>query len=81
MYEEKWITKGSIIYADGLLYCWEERSGNLALVKPNPKKFDIVSSFKIEYGTGPHWAHPSIAEGKLFMRHGEVLMVFDIADN
>jgi len=81
MYEDEWITKGSIIYADGLLYCWEERSGNLALVKPNPKKFDIISSFKIEHGTGPHWAHPYIADKKLLLRHGEVLMVFDIAAN
>jgi outer membrane protein assembly factor BamB len=80
MYEEKWNTKGSVAYADGLLYCYEERGGNVALVKPTPKKFDIVSSFKIEYGSGPHWAHPYIAEKKLLIRHGEVLMVFDIGD-
>jgi len=78
MFEEEWITKGSVVYADGMLYCYEERSGNLALVNPNPKKFDIVSSFKIELGSGPHWAHPYIADGKLLVRHGEVLMVFDI---
>ena len=40
---------------------------------------NIVSSFKIEHGTGPHWAHPYIADKKLLLRHGEVLMVFDIA--
>ena len=79
MYEEKWITKGSIVYADGMLYCWEERSGNLALVKPNPKKFDIVSTFKIEHGSGPHWAHPYIADGMLLLRHGDVLMAFNIS--
>ena len=78
MYETKWINKGSIISADGMLYCYEEKSGNLALVKPNPEKFEIVSSFKIEKGTGPHWAHPAIFDGKLFVRHGEVLMVYDL---
>lgn len=78
MYEEEWITKGSIVSADGLLYCYEERSGNVALVKPNPEKFDRISSFKIELGAGPHWAHPYIADGKMLIRHGEVLMVFDI---
>ena len=78
MYETKWINKGSIISADRMLYCYEEKSGNLALVKPNPEKFEIVSSFKIEKGTGPHWAHPAIFDGKLFVRHGEVLMVYDL---
>lgn len=80
MYEEKWITKGSIAYADGMLYCYEERSGNVALVNPDPKKFDIVSTFKVEHGSGPHWAHPYIADKKLLIRHGEALMVFDIAE-
>jgi len=78
MYEEKWKTKGPIAYADGRLYCWEERTGNFALVNATPEKFDVVSSFKVEYGNGPHWAHPYIADGKLLLRHGGVLMVFDI---
>ena len=78
MYNETWHTKGSIVYADGMLYCYEERGGNVALVRPNPEKFEVVSSFAIKDGTGPHWAHPYIADKKLFIRHGEVLMVFDI---
>lgn len=78
MYETKWFNKGPIISADGLLYCYEEKSGNLALVKPNPEKFDVVSSFKIDKGEGPHWAHPAIYDGKLLVRHGESLMVYNI---
>ncbi len=78
MYENEWITKGPIAFADGRLYCYEERSGNVALVRPTPEKFDIVSTFQIKDGTGPHWAHPYIKDGKLIMRHGDVLMVFDI---
>jgi outer membrane protein assembly factor BamB len=77
-YEEKWITKGSVVFADGMLYCYEERSGNISLVTPTPEKFDQVSQFRIEAGSGPHWAHPYISAGKLFIRHGDVLMVFDI---
>ena len=78
MYEEKWFTKGSIITADGMLYCYEEKNGNLALVKATPNKFEKISSFKIPFGSGPHWAHPSISDGKLYVRHGDVLMVYDI---
>jgi outer membrane protein assembly factor BamB len=78
MYETKWFNKGSIISADGMLYCYEEKSGNLALVKPTPEKFDIISDIKITSGTGPHWAHPVIHRGILYVRHGEALMAFNI---
>lgn len=70
--------KGNIIFSDGMLYCYSE-AGDVALVKPNPDKFDVVSSFKIEKGSGPHWAHPVIDKGRLYVRHGEALMVYDIA--
>jgi outer membrane protein assembly factor BamB len=78
MYETEWITKGPIAFADDKLYCYEERSGHVALVNPTPEKFDIVSTFQIKDGSGPHWAHTYIKDGKLIMRHGEVLMVFNI---
>ncbi|MBS0000270.1 MAG: PQQ-like beta-propeller repeat protein [Cyclobacteriaceae bacterium] len=78
MFEDEWITKGSIVYADGLLYCYEERSGNVALVNPTPEKFDVISRFTIAFGSGPHWAHPYISDGKMLIRHGDVLMVFHI---
>lgn len=78
MYDTHWHNKGSIISADGMLYCYEEKSGNLALVKPDPEKFEIVSSFKIEKGIGPHWTHPAIFDGKLYVRHGEYLAVYNL---
>jgi len=77
-WEARWFTKGSIISADGMLYCYEDKSGNIGLVKPNPEKFELVSSLKIQKGSGPHWAHPSIYDGKLFVRHGESLMVYNL---
>ena len=70
MWEEKWFTKGPVISADGMLYCLEEKNGNMGLVKPDPQKFTLVSSFKAELGKGPYWAHPSIVNGILFVRHG-----------
>lgn len=77
-YETNWYNKGPIVSADGMLYCQEEKSGNLGLVKPNPEKFDLVSSFKIQKGEGPYWAHPTIYDGKLLVRHGEYLAVYDL---
>lgn len=79
-YQTTFKNKGSIIAADGMLYIYSEQPGYVGLVKPNPEKFDLVSSFPITDGTGPCWAHPSIYNGKLFIRHGDVLMVYDIKE-
>ena len=70
--------KGAIIFSDGMLYCYSER-GDVALVKPNPQKFEVVSSFQIKKGSGEHWAHPVIKDGRLYIRHGDALMVYHIA--
>jgi outer membrane protein assembly factor BamB len=78
-YETKWYNKGAIIAADELLYCYEEKSGHLALVHPTPEKFDVISSFKIPYGSGPHWAHPVIHNKILYVRHNEVLLAYSIS--
>jgi outer membrane protein assembly factor BamB len=78
MYDVKWHNKGSIIWADGLLYVYEEKGGNVGLVEPTPEGFNVVSSFKVTEGNGPHWAHPSIYDGKLLIRHLDVLLVYDI---
>ncbi len=73
--------KGSIISADGMLYCYDEKKGQLALVRADPQKFDIVSSFRITEGSGPHWAHPVICGGILYVRHGDKLMAFNVKDS
>ena len=76
---KNWNTKGSIIAADGLLYCYEEKAGNIALVQPDSSDFKIISTFKFEGGEGPYWAHPAIYDGKLYLRHGNILRRYNIA--
>lgn len=80
MYLTDWENKGSIIYADGIFIVYEEKKGNIALVDQDPGEFRVLSSFRNREGKGPHWAHPSIYGGKLMVRHGDVLQVFDIRD-
>lgn len=77
-WKERWINKGSVIAADDMLYLFEEKTGTVGLVKVNPEKFELVSSFQMTKGEGPFWAHPVIRDGKLYLRHGEVLMVYSI---
>jgi outer membrane protein assembly factor BamB len=68
---------GVTIAADGMLYVYSEK-GDMALVKPNPEKFEIVSKFPITMGTDQHWAHPVIYQGVLYVRHGDTLMAYRI---
>jgi outer membrane protein assembly factor BamB len=78
LWTAKWYSRGSVISADGMLYLFEEKSGHLALVKPDASKLDIVSEFQITKGDGPFWAHPVISKGKLYIRHGDALMAYQI---
>jgi outer membrane protein assembly factor BamB len=78
LWATKWYNQGSVISADGMLYIYEEKSGHVALVKPDPLKLDIVSEFQITRGEGPFWAHPVISKGRLYVRHGDYLMVYQI---
>lgn len=78
LWTSKWYSRGSIISADGMLYLYAEKSGHVALANPDGSKLDIVSEFQITKGEGPFWAHPVISKGKLYVRHGDVLMVYRI---
>jgi outer membrane protein assembly factor BamB len=79
MWEEHWNTKGSIISAEGMLYLYEEKNGNVGLLKVNPEKFELVGSFKVTQGkAGPFWAHPVIHNGVLYIRHTNALMAYNI---
>ncbi len=54
------------------------KSGCLGLMKINPDGYKMVSTFKITTGSGKYWAHPAVSDGRLYMRHGEVLMCYDV---
>jgi len=79
------VGRGSVMAADGMLYCFGDKDGTLALVKATPDKYEEVSRFtipsksKLRPGSGAVWAHPVIANGKLYLRDYEKLFVFDIA--
>lgn len=80
IYHEQWKghSKGSVTSADGMLYVYEEKRGDIALVNPKSDKFDIVSSFKVPLGKGRNWCHIVVCDGVMYVRHGSVLMAFDV---
>lgn len=71
-------SKGSVIAADNKVFCYEERRGIVAMLAPNPDKFEIISQFRVNKGDGPHWSHPAIADGILYIRHGNAMMAYKI---
>jgi outer membrane protein assembly factor BamB len=69
--------RGSVILADGKLYCYTD-NGRVELINISGPKMEVVSKFKIEKGTKEHFAHPVIANGVLYIRHGNALMAYFI---
>lgn len=73
--------KGSVTYADGMLYFLDER-GTISLVRAVADRWDQVSSFALPRGgRGLYWAHPVVCNGRLYVRHSEQLFAYDIGDN
>lgn len=77
MFSDKLVGEGSAICADGMLYAYGQ-NGRLGLVRIKPEGYEFVSSFKISKGSGEHWAHPALSDGRLYIRHGNALMCYDI---
>lgn len=73
----KLVGKGSVIYADGMLYGYGE-SGKVGLIKIKPDGYELVSSFPVKKGSNEHWAHPAISDGRLYIRHGDTLLCYNI---
>jgi hypothetical protein len=51
----------------------------MALVKLSPEKWEIISRF--QFATEPKkdvWAHPVILNGRLYLRHQQILRCFDL---
>jgi outer membrane protein assembly factor BamB len=68
---------GTIILADSMLYYYNQK-GEVNLIKPGPVKLVRAGSFKVTAGTKEHFSHPVIHEGILYIRHGNVMMAYDI---
>lgn len=74
---DRLVGKGSVIYVDDRLYVYGEKGG-VGLVRIKPDGYEMTGSFEIKKGSKEHWAHPAISDGRLYIRHGEVLMCYDI---
>jgi outer membrane protein assembly factor BamB len=78
VYEKRWVKAGSATYADGHLYCYGE-DGRVALVPAGPDAAAADGEFAVTQGSGEHYTHPVVCGGRLYIRHGDVLLAYDVA--
>lgn len=72
------VSTGSIIFSDSKFICYG-MNGEVNLVDYSTGHLTGKGSFKVQDGTGHHFAHPVVAGGVLYIRHGNSLMAYDIA--
>lgn len=78
--QNKELGGGSVIFADGLFYCYAENDGEVALMEATPEQLKVISKFKVPMGTDQHWARLVIDNRLLFVRHGNALMTYKIGE-
>jgi outer membrane protein assembly factor BamB len=70
--------KGSLLYADGRLYLRNEE-GPVLLVEPSKEGFVERGRFEQpDRSSAMAWAHPVIANGKLYIRDQGLLLCYDV---
>jgi outer membrane protein assembly factor BamB len=78
--QNKELGGGSVIFANGLFYCYAENDGEVALMEATAEQLKVISKFKVSLGTDQHWARMVIDNGLLFVRHGNALMAYKIGE-
>ncbi|MCE5280400.1 MAG: PQQ-binding-like beta-propeller repeat protein [Planctomycetaceae bacterium] len=71
------VGKGSLIWADGMLYLFGEKDGQAALAAASPEGLKITGKIQVA-GKGPSWAHPVVTNGSLLLRYDDTLYVYSI---
>jgi outer membrane protein assembly factor BamB len=77
-WEADGVRKGSVSWADGMLYLYSERDGTAGLATCSPDGLQMKGTFRVP-GPQQSWAHPVIAGGRLYLRYDNDLYCFDVA--
>jgi outer membrane protein assembly factor BamB len=89
--KEKWhadcVGSAALCYADGMLYVrgqggtgfGPEKPAKVALVEATPAGYREKGRFvQPDHGDRPAWPHPVVADGRLYLRDGNVLFCYDV---
>ena len=76
-WRDRSVGKGSLVYADGNLYCFSE-NGVVGLVEATPTGYKEKGRFRIPQDQLPTWTHPVVAGGRLYLRDQDTIYAFDV---
>lgn len=71
------VGSASVIYADGHLY-FHYQNGVVALIEASTEGYRLKGTFEIPGAGADSWAHPTIANGRLYLREKNDLWVYDL---
>jgi outer membrane protein assembly factor BamB len=77
MWKDRSVGKGSITFADGMLYLLGEKQ-MVGLAEANPKAYVEKGRFPINDKGRESWAHPVIVGGQLYIRNQNELTCYDV---
>jgi outer membrane protein assembly factor BamB len=76
--DKRRVTKGSVAFADGRIY-YRTEEGPIVLIEPSRREYVERGRFDQPDRTDkPAWAHPVIANGKLYIRDQDTLFCYDV---
>ncbi len=78
-WRDRSVGKGSLVYADGHLYCYSE-NGVVGLVEATPAGYREKGRFQIQQGSLPTWSHPVVAGGRLYLRDQDTVYCYDVRE-
>jgi len=78
-WRDRSVGKGSLVYADGNLYCFSE-NGVVGLVEATPAGYKEKGRFRIQQDSLPTWAHPVVAGGRLYLRDQDTIYAYDVRE-
>jgi len=77
MWKDRSVGKGSLTYADGMLYLLGEKQ-LVGLAEANPNAYVEKGRFPINDRGWDSWAHPVVLGGKLYIRNQNELTCYDV---
>jgi outer membrane protein assembly factor BamB len=77
MWQERAVGKGSLCYADGMLYLFGENGGQVGLATCSPQGLQMKGMFRVQ-GEGTSWAHPVVIGGRLYLRYDTNLYCYNV---
>jgi outer membrane protein assembly factor BamB len=78
VYQVEGAKKTSFCITPSGMITYDEKDGTVMLVDVQPDTSKVISSFKVDYGGGPHWSSPVVSDGVLYLRRGKGIAAFDI---